>query len=85
MSNSMTLNVRVTGPLSDFVSQNVGSDGAYENVSEYVRDLIRRDRERVEAASFERLKAELTAAFAAPDSNYTALDAETVFARNARR
>lgn len=85
MPNSMTLNVRVTGPLSDFVSQNVGRDGAYENVSEYVRDLIRRDRERVEAASFERLKAELTGAFAAPESSYTAFDANAVFARNTRR
>lgn len=85
MSNSLTLNVRITGPLSEFVSANVGENGAYENVSEYVRDLIRRDRERVEAASFERLKAELTTAFAAPESSYTALDADTVFARNARR
>ncbi|MBJ7318000.1 MAG: hypothetical protein JHC96_04295 [Brevundimonas sp.] len=45
----------------------------------------RRDRERVEAATFERLKAELTTAFAAPESSYTALDADAVFARNARR
>ena len=43
------------------------------------------DRERVEAASFERLKAELTTAFAAPESSYTTLDADAVFARNARR
>lgn len=85
MSNSLTLNVRVTGPLSEFVTMNVGENGAYENVSEYVRDLIRRDRDRVEAERFERLKAELTAAFDAPDSSYGRLDADAVFARNARR
>lgn len=85
MSKSPTLNVRVSGPLSEFVAANVGENGAYENVSEYVRDLIRRDRERVEAARFERLKAELSAAFDAPESRYPPLDAETVFARNARR
>lgn len=85
MSKSLTLNVRVSGPLSEFVAANVGENGAYENVSEYVRDLIRRDRERVEAERFERLKAELTAAFDAPESQYAPLDAETVFARNARR
>ncbi|PTD27836.1 addiction module antitoxin [Sphingomonas fennica] len=84
MSRSMTLNVRVSGALGEFVARNVGNDGAYENVSEYVRDLIRRDRERAEAEGFERLKAELTAAFAAPESAYQPLDAETIIARNAR-
>ncbi len=42
MARSLNLNVRVTGPLSEFVSARVGNEGAYENVSEYVRDLIRR-------------------------------------------
>ena len=84
MPKSMTLNVRVSGTLGEFVASNIGNDGAYENVSEYVRDLIRRDKERVEAEGFERLKAELTAAFAAPEAAYEELDAETVIARNAR-
>ena len=81
---NMTLNVRVGGPLGDFVAANVGDNGAYENVSEYIRDLIRRDKERVEQESFERLKAELVHAFAAPDYSYRMLDADTVIARNAR-
>jgi len=85
MSRTMTLNVRVSGTLGEFVASNVGDNGAYENVSEYVRDLIRRDRERAEAEGYERLKAELTAAFAAPESTYQVLDAETVIARNARQ
>ena len=75
----------MTGPLSEFVSSKVGDNGAYENVSEYVRDLIRRDKDQAERESFERLKAELTRAFAAPDGAYEALDAETVLARNSRR
>ncbi len=37
MPKPMTLNVRVSGALGDFVATNVGDDGAYENVSEYVR------------------------------------------------
>lgn len=81
----MTLNVRVGGALGDFVAANVGNDGAYDNVSEYVRDLIRRDKERVEAEGFARLKAELAAAFAAPDSTYAVMDADTIIRRNARR
>jgi len=84
MSRTMTLNVRVTGALGDFVAANVGDAGAYDNVSEYVRDLIRRDKARVEQDAFERLKAELARAFAAPDSAYRPLDAEAIFARNAR-
>ncbi len=80
----MTLNVRISGVLSDFVAARVGYDGAYENVSEYVRDLIRRDKERSEAETFERLKAELTQAFAEPESSYAALDVDGVIARNSR-
>ena len=80
----MTLNVRIGGALGDFVAANVGDQGAYENVSEYVRDLIRRDKERSEGETFERLKAELTQAFAEPESNYSVLDAQSVIARNSR-
>ena len=85
MNKPMTLNVRVGGALGEFVAANVGYDGAYENVSEYVRDLIRRDKARVEAEGFARLKAELAAAFAVLESSYTAMDADTIINRNARR
>lgn len=84
MNKSMTLNVRIGGALGDFVAANVGDQGAYENVSEYVRDLIRRDKERTEAEQFDRLKAELTRAFAAPQSSYAPLDADAVITRNHR-
>ena len=82
MSRTTTMTVRLSGPLSEFVAANVGEDGAYENVSEYIRDLIRRDRERVEREAFERLKAELTVAFAAPEASYETLTAADVIARN---
>jgi Arc/MetJ-type ribon-helix-helix transcriptional regulator len=85
MSKTVTLNVRVSGALGEHVATNVGEDGAYENISEYVRDLIRRDKERADAEAFTRLKAELSKAFAAPDSAYKALDADTVIKRNARK
>lgn len=85
MSKSLTLNVRVGGTLGDFLTANVGENGAYENVSEYVRDLIRKDKERTERDSFERLKAELNRAFAAPDSAYASLTAKDVIARNKAR
>lgn len=82
MSRTTTMTVRLSGPLSDFVAANVSEDGAYENVSEYIRDLIRRDKERVEREAFDRLKAELTHAFSAPESSYRPLTAADVIARN---
>ena len=56
MPRSMTLNVRLTGALGDHVADAVGEYGLYENVSEYVRDLIRRDHARVEQERFETLR-----------------------------
>ena len=85
MTKTITLNVRVSGALGEHVSANVGEDGAYENVSEYVRDLIRRDKERADNEAFTRLKAELKRAFAAPDSAYRPLDANAVIKRNSRK
>lgn len=82
MSRTTTMTVRLSGSLSEFVASNVDENGAYENISEYVRDLIRRDKERREQEAFHRLKAELTQAFAAPEETYVALTAAEVIARN---
>jgi len=76
------MTVRLSGGLSEFVAENVGETGSYENVSEYIRDLIRRDKEHAEHQAFDRLKAELTLAFSAPDSSYVGLSASDVINRN---
>ena len=85
MRRTTTLTVRLSGALGDFVSANVGESGSYENVSEYIRDLIRRDKGRSEREAFERLKAELERGFAAPDGSYHPLSASDVIARNRAR
>ena len=82
MARTTTMTVHLSGALSDFVAANVGEDGSYENVSEYVRDLIRRDKERAEREAFDRLRAELVHAYAAPESSYRPLTAADVIARN---
>lgn len=82
MSGTTTMTVRLNESLSEFVAANVGERGTYDNVSEYVRDLIRRDKKRQEGEAFERLKAELTHAFAAPESSYQSVTAADVIARN---
>jgi antitoxin ParD1/3/4 len=80
-----TMTVRIGGALSDFVATSVGETGSYENVSEYIRDLIRRDKARVEQQAFDRLKGEISLAFAAPESSYAALTAHEVIERNRTR
>jgi antitoxin ParD1/3/4 len=82
MSRTTTMTVRISGALGDFVAANVGEDGSYENVSEYIRDLIRRDKERAEREAFNRLRAELRHAFAAPEPSYKPLTPAEVIARN---
>lgn len=82
MSQTTTMTVRISGALSEFVASNVGENGAYENISEYVRDLIWYDKERVEREAFERLNAELTRSFAEPEDSYRLLSAAEVIARN---
>jgi antitoxin ParD1/3/4 len=81
-TTTTTMTVRLSGTLSAFVAANVGEKGAYENVSEYMRDLIRRDKERTEQEAFERLRAELALAYATPESSYQPLTAADVIARN---
>jgi len=73
----MNLNVRISGSLSDFVTEAI-SDGDYENVSEYVRDLIRRDKERVEREAFETMKLRLQEAFAADEREYEYVSADDI-------
>ena len=85
MPRTTTITVRISGALSDFVSANVGEYGAYENVSEYIRDLIRRDKELAEHEAFEHLKADLTFAFATPDDSFHPLAVSQVIARNKAR
>ena len=82
MRRATTMTVRLSGALSEFVAANVSETGDYESVSEYVRDLIRRDKVRSEREAFDRLKAELERAFAAPDDTYHALSAADVIAKS---
>lgn len=77
-----TLTVRLNESLSEFVASNVSDQGAYDNVSEYIRDLIRRDKAQTEALAFERLKAELQHAFSAPETDYVQVTAKEVIRRN---
>ena len=51
MRKTMNLSIRLTAPLTSFVSGRVGEEGDYDNASEYVRDLIRHDQDRASKIS----------------------------------
>ncbi|MEE4239119.1 MAG: transcriptional regulator [Anderseniella sp.] len=85
MPKQINLNVRVSGELSEFVSRRTGPDGTYDNTSEYVRDLIRRDKQASETEAFDRLKAELKRAFAAPEGSGTEMTTAEFMARQKSR
>ena len=82
MPRTTMVTVHLNGALSDFVSANIGEHGAYVDVNEYIRDLIRRDKEQRERQAFDRLKAELELAFARPDASFHPLSASDVTAKN---
>lgn len=73
----LKINVRVSGALKEHVTRSIG-EGDYENVSEYVRDLIRKDKAIREEEAFQTLKAELQAAFAVPDSECIETSADDI-------
>jgi len=73
----LKINVRVSGTLKEHVNRSVG-EGDYENVSEYVRDLIRKDKAIKEEEAFQALKATLQAAFAVPESECIETSADDI-------
>lgn len=81
---SDNVNVRVTGELRSHLQQQVGIHGLYENVSEYIRDLIRHDlKNRKKAWAW--LRKELEPALRAKESEYIEVKAKDVIARNKKR
>ena len=68
-SDSLSINVRVSGTLKRHVEVTT-TQGDYESVSEYVRELIRRDKATREEAAFQAVKTQLQVAFAVPQTDY---------------
>lgn len=82
MSKPMNLSVRLTSPLTEYVGTRVGADADYDNASEYVRDLIRRDRVREERKAFLGLKHTLQDAFSQNNDDAVEMDFATFKARH---
>jgi antitoxin ParD1/3/4 len=73
----MSINVRVSGALKRHVEITT-TEGDFESVSEYVRDLIRRNKAVQEEASFQAVKGQLQAAFSVPQSDYKLVSMEDI-------
>ena len=78
---SDSIHVRVTGPLQDHVRQQTGPEGLYENASEYIRALIRRDLQS-KAEGWAWLQRELEPGLRADEDAFLAVSAEDVIRRN---
>ncbi len=74
---SLSVNVRVSGALREHVERTT-TEGDYESVSEYVRDLIRKDKAKQDEAAFQKVKSRLKAAFAETASNYEPVSARDI-------
>ncbi|TCQ17485.1 ribbon-helix-helix domain-containing protein [Rhizobium sp. PP-CC-3G-465] len=81
---SGSIHVKIGGQLQAHIEQQIGGDGLYENASEYIRALIRRDLQTRDEA-WEALQKELSPAMRADDSEFIAVSAEDVIRRNRRR
>ena len=80
---SENVNVRVTGDLRNHLQQQIGLFGLYENASEYIRDLIRRDLKDHKAA-WEWLRQELEPGLRADESQFIKVTAADVIKRNSK-
>lgn len=76
-----TVTIRLSGPLRQFINERAGETGLYENASEYLRDLIRRDFEKEERRKWALLARELKPAMEADDSEYVPFDVKALIAQ----
>lgn len=79
------INVRLSGPLKEFVETRSGQNGLYHSVSEYVRDLVRKDYEREEARKWDALYNELEAGINASPEEFIDFDPEAILAEAKQR
>ncbi len=72
------VNVRLSGKLKEFISLQTGPNGIYENASEYVRDLIRKDYLHHEELKMELLHKHLMPGMNADEKDFIEFDPEKI-------
>ncbi|BAB54579.1 ribbon-helix-helix domain-containing protein [Mesorhizobium japonicum] len=84
MAADNSIHVRVGGQLHAHLQQQIGENGLYENASEYIRALIRRDLQTRNEA-WDWLKRQLEPGLRADESEFKAVSAQDVIQRNQSR
>lgn len=84
MSNP-NVTLRVSGSLRHHLEERTGEYGLYETPSEYLRDLIRKDMERIETEKWERLRTALAEGLSVKESDYQSISAAEVKKRAQKR
>ncbi len=84
MATDNSIHVRVGGQLQAHLQQQIGENGLYENASEYIRALIRRDLQTRNEA-WDWLKRQLEPGLRAEESEFRAVSAQDVIRRNQGR
>jgi antitoxin ParD1/3/4 len=80
------INVRLPDSLQKFIKAQTNGKGVYDSTSEYIRDLIRRDYERLEALKWQKLESVLRPALDASENDFKAASRHDVInAAKARR
>lgn len=79
------INVRFAGTLKSFVETRSGKNGLYNSVSEYIRDLVRRDYEAEESRKWDRLHGELKSGMAADSSEFEELESGDILSKARER
>ena len=82
---SPNVTLRISGLLRNHLEECAGVDGPYETPSEYLRDLIRQDIERLESEKWERLRTALAEGLSATDKDYKSLSSADIKQRGRKR
>jgi antitoxin ParD1/3/4 len=72
------INIRVSGQLRAYIETQIGENGFYESVSEYIRSLIRADYERSEQKKWHSLYQELESGILMNESAFINCSAEEI-------
>lgn len=75
-----TITVRVPDGLQQFIKSQTDGHGIYDSTSEYLRDLIRRDYERVEELKWQKLEGLLQPGLEADEAEFKAVSREEFMA-----
>jgi putative addiction module CopG family antidote len=75
------INVRIGAELANHVQQQISARGYYENASEYIRDLIRRDL-KSQQQGWQWLAEQLAPAITASENDFIQVSATDVIKRN---